>query len=102
MLDAWLGLPGDEKILVALFVLAPYLFMATGRLVPASWVKKVWELYYKSEEARERDRQTLNTLVGFAESTDHIVRAAFAPALARENPPPHDGVEGGTTHGSGP
>lgn len=76
----------EPAVLVLVVAVLPYVMLALGRLVPRSAALDWKEAYFKSEEARQIDRDTTARLLTYAESADALLRAALGPGLPH---PPH-------------
>jgi hypothetical protein len=68
---------------IVLVLAVPYLLMAMGRLVPRQHVKDWKDAYFRSEAARDVERETTSKLLGYAEAADYLLRSALPPPSPR-------------------
>ena len=84
------GLPTTMYGMAVLVGGLPYLLMAVGRLVPRKQVDDLWALYHRSEDAREKDRETVAATTDAIEALSILVRTALPPPreASTHDPPP--------------
>lgn len=91
-MDLIAALGGLEPAALLLVVGAlPYLALALGRLVPRQAAVDWKDAYFKSEEARQIERETTQRLLTYAETADALLRAALGPGLNHPTIPPPRG-----------